>query len=153
MKMRRMSEQDVRGVYQLESAATAFPWSQKQWNDSLNNGDQCTVAHDINVLVGCTVFSIVLDEATLQNIVVHPESQGRGYGRRLLQAGLAVMNRRGVVNCYLEVREGNQKAIALYLSTGFTQVGIRKNYYPANTGRENALVMCRALPKSQLGEI
>ena len=148
-----MSELDVADVYGIERTVSSFPWSLQQCADSLRKGDQCTVAWEGNCIVGFTIFSSVLDEATLQNIAVKPAYQSRGCGRKLLLDGLLSLSQQGVLMCFLEVRIGNYKAQSLYCSMGFAEVGKRKNYYPALDAREDALVMSRPLPTKQLGEI
>jgi ribosomal-protein-alanine N-acetyltransferase len=93
-------------------------------------------------IIGFSVFSRVLDEATLLNIALHPDQQGNGYGRRLLEHGINHQIEAGAQRFILEVRVSNRLAISLYRSLGFETVGERKNYYPALDGRENAWVMC-----------
>ena len=93
------------------------------------------------------------DDEELLTLTVRPESTGQGLGKQLMQELLHQARQRGASNLFLEVRESNQIAIHLYEQMGFKMAGMRKNYYPvpANpvlkslAGRENALVMCRAL--------
>lgn len=59
----------------------------------------------------------------------------------LMKDYFSELRKDGIVTSFLEVRESNAAAIALYKSFGFTAAGIRKNYYPAENGRENAVVM------------
>ena len=84
----------------------------------------------------------MLDEATLFNIAIDPQKQGLGLGRQLLNELITQLRQKGILTLWLEVRESNKKAQALYDSLGFNQVDIRKNYYPTPDGkRENAVVM------------
>jgi ribosomal-protein-alanine N-acetyltransferase len=94
---------------------------------------------------GYLAYSQVLDEASIEDVVVDPQCQGTGLGRQLLQASFEDMKRRGAAICLLEVRASNAAAIALYRSCGFQLDGERRNYYPAEHGRENALLMSRQL--------
>ena len=94
---------------------------------------------------GYLAYSLVLDEASIQDVVIDPRCQGAGLGKQLLQASLDDMTRRGSAVCLLEVRASNAAAIALYRSCGFQLDGERRNYYPAEQGRENALLMSRQL--------
>ncbi len=75
------------------------------------------------------------------NIAVHPDTQGAGLGTLLMRALLDELHQCGVRRCLLEVRQSNQRAIQLYRSHGFLDDGIRKDYYPGDCGREDALLM------------
>jgi ribosomal-protein-alanine N-acetyltransferase len=87
----------------------------------------------------------VIDEAHLLNIAVAPTAQGQGLGARLLQHAMREAARDGMDNMYLEVRPSNPCALQIYQAFGFRQIGLRKAYYPAAEGREDALVFCAAL--------
>ena len=93
-------------------------------------------------IYGFAICQTVLDEATLFNIAIDPQKQGLGLGRQLLNELITQLRQKGILTLWLEVRESNKKAQALYDSLGFNQVDIRKNYYPTPDGkRENAVVM------------
>jgi len=96
-------------------------------------------------VAGFLLFSRVLDEASIHDIAVHPDLQGRGLGRLLLQGALRHMKQAGAARCLLEVRESNRAARRLYGSARFHTDGVRKNYYPVQGGREDALLMSRQL--------
>jgi ribosomal-protein-alanine N-acetyltransferase len=140
-------------VYELETRATPFPWPASQFRSSLNSGDDCLVAVVEDKVVGFLIFSAVLDEGTLINFAIDPDYQGRGFGRESLELGLLQQLEQGVTQCFLEVRASNTRAIRLYRSLNFRKVGVRKNYYPAKSEREDAVVMSRILPIEMLGEI
>ena len=108
-------------------------------------GEQVLVLAIGEDIGGFCLFSQVQDEATLLNIAIHPQRQGEGHGRRLLQGALAQMSRNGAVRCLLEVRQSNAVARALYEGNGFVVDGVRRNYYPKQDGREDALLMSRLL--------
>lgn len=98
-----------------------------------------------NNIIGFYFVQSVGDEATLLDIVVAPEMQGKGYGRILLNHLIELLELDTVETIFLEVRVSNFSAIALYLSCGFSEVGQRLDYYPTcQGGREDALIM--ALP-------
>ena len=107
--------------------------------------------HNLKILldrhiVGFAICQTVLDEATLFNIAIAPEYQGRQLGYRLLDTLMKQLNQKGIATLWLEVRESNQGAIALYQRLNFHQVDIRKNYYPTPEGqRENAVIMAAYL--------
>jgi ribosomal-protein-alanine N-acetyltransferase len=90
---------------------------------------------------GYLAYALVLEEATVRDVAVHPQYQGMGLGRCLLQAALQHMRDRGASRCLLEVRSSNRGGVALYRGSGFKLDGERRNYYPAENGREDALLM------------
>ena len=79
------------------------------------------------------------------NLCTAPERQSRGLGRHLLRALLKTARDHRVQRVFLEVRPSNPQAIALYHSEGFNEIGRRPRYYPAENGREDALVMALEL--------
>ena len=145
-----MNEVDADAIFAIECAATEFPWSLSQFVGCIQSGNTSTVLEIGNVICGFSVFQRVLDESSLLNIAVHPSQQTKGLGRCLLEYGLSELAKAGVKKCFLEVRVSNVRAQNLYLSLGFHQVGIRKNYYPGHETREDALVMSRQLPQAVL---
>lgn len=96
-------------------------------------------------MAGFAITQIVLDEATLFNIAIDPAFQRQGLGRKLLEDVIEKLEQRDVVTLWLEVRASNSKAIALYESLGFNEVSVRRNYYPAAQGREDAIMMALIL--------
>jgi len=141
MYLRKMQNDDLDAVAAIEHSVTAFPWPRGQFADSLAGKDDCSVCLVDGQVCGFSIFSSVLDETTLLNIAVNPAMQGKHLGRKILQWGLDEKKREGQATCFLEVRLSNKVAQSLYYSLGFVTVGERKNYYPANEGRETALVM------------
>ncbi|MEH6556362.1 MAG: ribosomal protein S18-alanine N-acetyltransferase [Oceanicoccus sp.] len=145
-----MLVQDLDAVVVIEAAVTEFPWPRTQFSESLAGKDNCSVVMVDQQVCGFSIFSSVLDESTLLNIAVTPSMQGQRLGRKMLQQGLDNQKRQGIAKCFLEVRLSNIAAQALYYSLGFINIGERKNYYPANGGRENALVMCKDFSQSPI---
>ena len=148
-----MQAADIEAVVVIEKAAAEFPWPQSQFENSLNSDHECTVLDIEGVVLGFSIFSKVVDEATLLNIAVYPDIQGKGYGRLLLSSGLRSQQEQGVSQCFLEVRVSNASAKKLYQSLRFTVIGERKNYYPAKIGREDAEVMSCDLSDNTLAII
>jgi [ribosomal protein S18]-alanine N-acetyltransferase len=95
-------------------------------------------------LLGWAGILIVGTTADILTVGVVPDARRRGIARRLVAALLAEATRRGVGECFLEVRTDNAAAIELYTSEGFTEVGVRRGYYDA--GRADAMVMRRETP-------
>lgn len=133
---------DFERLFEIEQKAHFVPWSK---GTLLNNQGEKYLNLKLmekNQIVAFAISQIVLDEATLFNIAVAPEFQGKGFGKRLLSALILQLQQRNVATLWLEVRESNLTAQKLYTSLGFNEVTIRKNYYPTpNGGKENAVVM------------
>ncbi len=136
---------DAAAMAALETVAVPWPWSPGQYADSLAAGHFGWCRREQGALLGFILFMQVLDEATLLNLVVNPARQRAGLGRGLLRYGLEALRAHAVSQCLLEVRVSNSAAIALYRQLGFQDIGLRKGYYPAGSGREDALVMRRSL--------
>lgn len=135
-----MLPQDIEAVVSIERQVQFQPWTAQQFLDSLISGSRCTVLVQAERVVGFCILQPVLDEANLLLMAIDPAMQGRGLGLELLNQSIEQLGG-GCVMVFLEVRPSNQAAIGLYEKVGFNQVGVRKNYYPAATGREDAWVM------------
>ena len=107
--------------------------------------ERALVLEECGQVVAYLLYTLVIDEATINSIGVDPLARGRGLGGQLLAAALDRIRREGATRCLLEVRRGNRAARALYEGRGFTVDGVRKNYYPAAGGREDAVLMSRPL--------
>ncbi len=138
---------DLRAIAAIEKSAAQQPWSLSQFVEaSLSEHNASLVLTDPqNRVLGFALYQQVADEATLLNIAVLPEAQGRGVGGRLLQGLLERLAALGARRLLLEVRRSNSRAIALYRRHGFVEDGVRSAYYPAAEGREDALLMSRRL--------
>lgn len=150
MKLRALVPADAGTLWALECMDNAFPWTQRQFEESFRANHFGWGADSAGRLRGFALFSQILDEATLLNIVVDPASRRQGLARQLLSSALTSLSERGAARCFLEVRVGNAAAIALYRSLGFHTDGTRRDYYPSATGREDALLMSRDLPYQNL---
>ena len=136
-----MTDADLDEVVAIERAAYGHPWSRGNFADSLKSGYQAQLLRAGDTLLAYFVAMKGVDEVHLLNITVAPAYQGQGWGRILLDA-LAVWSRgQGAQWLWLEVRTSNTRAQQVYLHYGYRRVGERKNYYPAETGREDAIVM------------
>lgn len=144
-----MQEDDLDAVCSLVSKAGSHPWSRTDVLSSYASAlDQCWLLSDAisQQIVGIAVLHAVLDEGQLLNICIERSCQGRGYGSRLLQSLLDHARSAGLRTIFLEVRESNHGAIALYENAGFSQISIRTRYYPVSAGaREDARVYSLSL--------
>jgi ribosomal-protein-alanine N-acetyltransferase len=146
--IRPMQAADLYGVELVERAAYNYPWSRAVFRDCLLAGYYSLVL-DINGQVsGYAIMSIAAAEAHVLNLCVHPDMRRLGYGRRLLNALLFRAQDAAVKQMFLEVRPSNYAALQLYRSAKFEQVGIRKAYYQAEDGREDAVVLSLTLNSS-----
>ena len=130
-------------VMAVEVAAYSFPWSRGNFIDSIAAGHLARVLTDAQgATLGYFVAMGGVDEMHLLNITVAPAVQGRGHARRMMDALIAQCRAEAAHALWLEVRESNERARAIYERMGFTQQGRRKGYYPAPFGsREDAIVM------------
>lgn len=143
--LRPMLERDLGIVYGIETAAHGYPWSFENLLDSFEGEHSCFVLEDNRVIIGYAIFLVAVGEAHLLNIAIDPIAQGKGYGKKLLLAILEDARAQGAEEMFLEVRPSNTSASRLYQSVGFNRYGLRKNYYPAKQGREDALLMRKLL--------
>ena len=138
---RRMRMADLAEVAHMEKSLYAFPWSLGNFRDSLTAGYDCwTITHGETV-IGYAVLMVALDEAHLLNFAVASEWQNQGVGRSFLTHMVGVAREARVQIVYLEVRPSNLPARHLYKTAGFQQIAIRPSYYPAMSGREDALFL------------
>ena len=141
-----MRPEDLPEVLQIEAAAYEFPWTHGNFIDSLRAGHSAwTMRDSAGGLIAYAVLMIVLDEAHLLNLTVAPACQRFGFGWRMLEAMAENARSYGARTMLLEVRPGNAAAQKMYDRYGFVRIGIRRGYYPARHGREDAIVMRVAL--------
>ena len=136
----RMTANDLDAVVALEASLQDFPWSRGNFADSLAAGHDMRVLRLGGDVAGFSVFLSIVDEAHLLDIGVDRRHQRQGHGGRLLQQVSEAARTGGAVRMLLEVRPANTQAIAFYRGFGFAQIGVRRGYYPAAAGREDALV-------------
>jgi ribosomal-protein-alanine N-acetyltransferase len=141
VKFRAMMPADVPAVGAVERASYTFPWSEGIFRDCLRVGYLCRVAEMEGEIVAYGVVAMGAGEAHILNLCVRGDMRGRNVGRQMLLLLLERARQAGMTDVFLEVRPSNLFAIALYQSVGFVQVGLRKGYYQAEQGREDALVL------------
>jgi ribosomal-protein-alanine N-acetyltransferase len=147
---RAMAVPDLDAVMALEVGAYSHPWSRGNFVDSLAAGHVAETLWHGEALVGYFVAMPGVDELHLLNLTVAPAAQGRGHGSALLAEVLQHACARRLATVWLEVRASNERARALYARRGFEEVGLRRAYYPAHRGREDAVVMRLALDGAAL---
>lgn len=139
--------EDLEAMLAIEQRVYSHPWTRGNFIDSLSAAHWAwkgSAAED--GLLAYWLALPVLDELHLLNLAVHPDHWGRGLATQALAHLMAQSAQHGVRDVWLEVRESNERAQALYLRMGFHTVGRRRGYYPALGGqREDALLMRRGV--------
>lgn len=143
--VRPMERNDIGLLWAIEESAYEFPWELETFRSCFKIGYHCWVGERAREVVGYGISTIGGGESHVLNICIAPGFQGRGYGRILLQKLIDEATRFKADSMFLEVRPSNPRAISLYHSMGFNEIGNRKDYYPAQNGREDAIVMARML--------
>lgn len=144
--LRDLGIADLPVILTIECKACRFPWTMGNFRDSLNcSGYFCLGLEIETKLIGYGIIMVAAGESHLLNIVIDPDFQNQGHGTFLARYLLYVAKRNGAHTMFLEVRESNQNAFHVYHQLGFNEIGIRKNYYPAEKGREHAIVLALEL--------
>jgi ribosomal-protein-alanine N-acetyltransferase len=141
-----MRERDLEEVMAIESAIYSHPWTRGNFADSLRAGYECRVLRLRGErvgedLIGYFVLMVAAGEAHLLNLSIAAARQRAGHGSGLLREAMALARNLGANSLFLEVRPSNRAAQALYTRFGFRKIALRRGYYPAHAGREDALVL------------
>lgn len=142
---RPMEMADLDAVMLIEPTIYSHPWTRGNFSDSLNSGYSAWVLEADQKMIGYALLMMVLDEAHLLNLSIAKDQQKQGLGRYLLEHMVQIAKNHKAANVFLEVRPSNISAIALYENIGFCEMAIRRGYYPAQHGREDAILMGLAL--------
>lgn len=141
ISLRPLVESDLETVMAIERDLYEFPWTPGNFRDSLSAGYSCWAMVGEYGLIGYAVLMLGVGEAHLLNLSVARHMQRRGLGTYLLRHLIGITRRYGAVRLFLEVRPSNFSGRALYACNGFVAVGIRRGYYPARHGREDAIIL------------
>lgn len=143
-----MKLEDIALVHEIDVLSFTLPWPEKSFRFELTENPSTlalvaeVVSADTNTLViGMSIVWLVIDEAHIATIAIHPEFRGFGYGKKLLAETLRQSIQRGAIMATLEVRENNLLAQQMYAKFGFMIVGRRSRYYKDNN--EDAILMTR----------
>ncbi len=140
-EFRPMRSSDVEAVASIERATYEFPWTRGNFRDSLSAEYSCRVMEVDAMIVGYGVLLVAVDESHLLNLTVAAAYQRRGFGSMLLDSFIDTARECRSHVLLLEVRPSNHIGRAMYERFGFRRIAIRRGYYPARTGREDAIVM------------
>jgi len=135
-----MTVDDISQVAEIERQIFSIPWSEKAFRDSMESDNTIyIVAKENNNVAGYAGMYLSFEEGNITNVAVNPLSRRKRIGEKIVRDILNRAYEKGVRDVFLEVRETNSVAIALYEKIGFKEEGIRKNFY--DKPRENALIM------------
>ncbi|MEL0648022.1 ribosomal protein S18-alanine N-acetyltransferase [Pseudoalteromonas agarivorans] len=144
-----VDESAIEQLMAIETACHSHPWTLKTMSSCMGGRYFNLAAFDKNTLVGFYIGEKAGPDFTLMDICVTPSQQGKGIARQLLSLFIEYGEQQNAENLFLEVRESNTRAIALYERAGFIEMSVRKNYYPsdnpAKNGFEDAILMGMAL--------
>lgn len=142
MIIREMQTGDLDQVVPIEAANFSTPWTGNDFSVYLEREDGLfLVAEEDGKVLGYCGVIMVPPEGDITNVSVSSDSRRKGAGRALVEEMLKRTKEKGVDTLFLEVRKSNEAAITLYRNQGFTEIGVRKNYYEAPV--EDALIMTR----------
>ena len=139
--LRAMVDGDLAEVMAIEHSAYHFPWSRTIFRDCIRIGYRCRVLLEDQRVNAYGIMSVAAGEGHILNLCVRPARQGHGLARWLLDDLLELARMDGARTLFLEVRPSNEAARRLYAGAGFCELGLRRGYYPAKQGREDALIM------------
>lgn len=145
IKLRTMNYADLKQVSAVEKRAYPHPWTLGIFRDCLRVGYNAWVVTLDDQIIGYGIVMLSPGEAHILNICIDPKYQGRGLGRYLLRHLVRKSNQTDIDMVLLEVRRSNASAQLLYQSEGFHELGVRKAYYPADGGREDAIILAKYL--------
>lgn len=140
LHIRPFNIKDLAIILAIENAAQISPWSKRHFLDALQVGYIWLLKHN-NEIIGFIIFSLKAQECEILNLCIKPKQQKFGFGTKLLQEALQYAKIHHADMVFLEVRQSNLAAINLYNKMGFNELGIRKNYYPAKKGQEDAIIL------------
>ena len=149
LNLRPITEDDLDQLMKVENRAYPHPWTRGIFSDCLKHNYQCLLHEKNDQIIAYGVIQVIIDEMHILNLTVNPDFQQQGLGKKLLQTFETIGTGMKASNCFLEVRPSNTAALRLYMQSGFNEIGLRKNYYPASKGRrEDAVVMAKHLPST-----
>jgi [ribosomal protein S18]-alanine N-acetyltransferase len=146
VKLRPMVLADVEAVYAIDRLSFNLPWTERSYRYEITENPntsawvaEVSLPDGAHRIAGMIVTWLVIDEAHVGTIAIHPDYRQLGIGRRLLATCLLATAKKGALQALLEVRRSNLAAQKLYERFGFKQVGIRPRYYRDNN--EDALLL------------
>ena len=149
-KIREMLSSDLDEVFKIENLSNPTPWSFSSFLDCLKGNYLNLVVEDGKQVIGYCISTINFTESHLLNISIKPNHRNLGIGEILLDYSEKECIKKGVKDIFLEVRKSNQPAISFYKKMNYRYVGLRKNYYKTNSGREDGLIYSKHMEINKL---
>lgn len=145
--IRKMTLEDVSAVHDINAAVAIGAWSEKLFADCIAVGYECWVLVEDTQVIGFGVMNYAANEAHILSISINQAYQRQGLGQKMLWHLLALAKGNNATEIFLEVRASNLAAIKLYKKNNFIEIGVRKDYYPAEDGHpsEDAITMATPL--------
>ncbi|CAD2225505.1 Ribosomal-protein-alanine N-acetyltransferase [Pseudoalteromonas sp. 3J6] len=144
-----VTDENINELMAIETTCHTHPWTLKTMQSCLQGRYFNLAAFDDEQMIGFYIGEKAGPDFTLMDICVAPSFQGQGFAQQLLTQFIAYGEQHSAENLFLEVRESNTRAIALYERAGFIEMSVRKNYYPSDApnknGFEDAILMGMAL--------
>ncbi len=138
--IRSLTKEDIDQVLQIEKSTFSMPWTKRDFEAVLTNPKYLYIVVDKNgEIAGYCGLLDILGEGQITNVAIRETYRHQGIGRVMMETLLSEGQNRGITEFTLEVRESNLIARALYKSLGFTEVGVRPNFY--DKPKENAVIM------------
>lgn len=150
--IRPLARDDIERVVAIECEAFTTPWQPATFEGLLDRDgiELLVMTEEGGGVIGYAVLWCILDQGELANLALSTHRRGTGLGRHLLRKVMDVAQGRGVEKLFLEVRASNRPAIELYRRFGFTDVGLRRDYYERPS--EDARVMMAVLGADAYGD-
>tara|TARA_B100001057_G_scaffold405525_1_gene418529 strand:+ start:6416 stop:6877 length:462 start_codon:yes stop_codon:yes gene_type:complete len=136
-----MSIDDLSNVHNLEIESYDFPWTKEILRDCILYKYDAFTIYFNNILVGYIIAKIAFPETHILNLTIRKNFRKKRLGTSLIKLIINDSIIRGTEDIILEVRVNNHDAIALYQKLDFKKVGVRKDYYESEEGREDAYVL------------
>ena len=139
-KIYPMDISSIKSIMNINDLSFPISWSQESMESELDNKfAKYVVLKNGNFIVGYGGMWVIIDEAHITNVAVHPDARGLGAGDLIVEAMFRICRKHKVTAITLEVRSSNFVAINLYEKHGFEKESIRPHYYEDN--KEDAVIM------------
>ena len=146
ISFKKFCHNEIETIASIESESSEFTWAKNKLFESISNPNNLCYAVSIkSQIVGYVIAMPAADSIDILNITIHKDFKRKGYGSSLIDYLTKELISKGIKTNFLEVRRGNFVAISLYLSLGFKEISVRKNYYTKNSNqlstREDGIIM------------
>lgn len=141
MRIAEFKNHHIADILNVERECFIKPWSEKMFKEEIEGKfSHYYVIEEDGHAVGYMGMWSLSGEGHITNVAVSKAHRNKGYAKALISHFIEIAKRENLDFLTLEVKESNTPAISLYKSFGFTQVGVRKNYYENS---EDALLLTK----------